>query len=300
MLKYLSTTLGIEEGQLAEMLYKKSEDGKELTDELNENALKSILDKDKERVKTLRAEGKTESFDDAYAKAKSEVLEKEEKRIIKKYKLEDADGKKIDDIISLISQNAVSAAEVKGELTDDQFKADPRYVALESDLNAKIDTLKTEHQTAITNLQNGFDSSQILGEAKSAGLKFFDSLNPILSKDTAKAGNQRTKFINFLDGYTFAKTEDEKDFIITKDGKRVEDAHGNAITLEKLVTNEATEFFDFAVQKQKSSAGNKTEEGSIAVPTNKDDYEMAMLNASTPEERVLIRDAYQASGGSTE
>lgn len=77
----LSKTLNLDADKLAEILFKKSDDG-EITDELNEDALKEVLRLDAERVSKIKPEpaNTKEIFDNGHKKAEKEVSEKWGKR----------------------------------------------------------------------------------------------------------------------------------------------------------------------------------------------------------------------------
>ena len=88
-LGFLSKSLNIDNEQLADLLYKKSDDGT-LTDDVNENALQTLLQLDAERVQKLKPNTK-EYFDNGYKKGQSEVASQWEKRLREKFGI-DPDG----------------------------------------------------------------------------------------------------------------------------------------------------------------------------------------------------------------
>lgn len=305
LLKYLAKQHGITEEQAAELLYQQSEDGEGLDKtKLKEDALQGLLSKDQERVTALKGTvDKTAVFDEAYAKAKKEVLAKEEKKLAKKYGIEE-DNLKLDKLVDSIVNKQVEAAAADGELTDDKVKTHPTYLALERSKTEDIESLTTKHEAEVKKIQDGYARTEALTTVKGKVLTYFDDLKPVLSKDGAKAANQRQVFANMFEAYEYQTEEGQDEPLVLKDGKRLEDAHGNPISLKALVQNTAEQYYDFAVQDPKGNAGNGGgaggSGGGISVPKNEDEYNTAIFNANSPEERMAIADAWEASQGGTD
>ena len=299
MLAYLAKQLGITEDAAAELLYKTSEDDKdELV--LKPDALKTLLAKDKERVKSLKSTevDETKIYDKAYAAAKKDILPKAEKKLAEKYGIEGTEfklDKLVEDIVAKQTEG------LKGDaLDEDTVKKHPAYLALERSSKLEVETLTTKHADEVKTIRADYAKTETLGTVKGKVLDLFDGLKPILSKDATKAANQRSDFADKFANYDYQKQEDGSYLILNAEGKRLEDDHGNPLALKDIVQRDAAKFYDFAVQDPKGSAGNgdgsgNGQGGAVTVPTNEDEYNMAILNAATSEERETITAAYEAA-----
>lgn len=294
VLGYLSKTLGISEDEAAELLFTKSEDDKL---EIKDDALKTLLAKDKDRVTTIKtaaAGNKTEIYDEAYADAKKKVLAKEEKKLAKKYGIE-GDDFKLDTLVADIIAKETESGGGGKELTEDRIKKSSTYLALERAKKEELDALKNTHLEEVKTIRADYLRTETVGKVKKSVLSYFDELNPILSGDPTKANNQRENFATrFTNNYNYELQENGEPLVLDKEGKRVEDGHGNAKSLKDLVKEDANLYYDFKVQDPKGGAGNKNGDrgGSIDVPKDKDAYTEAMLNAKTADERATIKAAY--------
>lgn len=299
MLAYLAKQLGITEDAAAELLYKPSEED-ENKKVLREDALQTLLAKDQERVTAIKstAVDKTQIYDEAYADAKKKVLGKAEKALAKKYGIEGEDFK-LDTLVADIVTKQTEGLKGDGQLTEDAVKKHPTYLALERTRNEELENLKTEYETQVKTIRADYEKTETLSDVKSRVLTIFDDLKPILSKTAVKAAKQRSDFAERFANYEYQKKEGEEGYLVLDaKGKRVEDGHGNPISLDKLVEREASNFYDFMIQDPKGSAGNGSEgggNGKITVPTSEDEYNMAIINATSPEERQSITEAYTAS-----
>lgn len=300
LLGYIAKQHGITEETVAELLFTKSEED-ETKLVLKENALEILLEKDTARVETLKGSGvdKTAIFDEAYAKAKKDELTKAEKRISKAYNI---DGNyKLDDLVAKVVEVKVAEATEGTELTDEKVKLHPTYLALEKLKNEEISTLTTNHEAAIAKINDDNVKKEIWQTTKVKILDYFDGLKPVLSNDGAKAARQRSDFATKFQTYEFQSQEGQDDPLVIKDGKRLEDAHGNPVTLKNLVEQTANQFYDFAVQDDKGNAGNGGASGGasggVNVPKNESEFQEAYFNANSAEERQAIQDAWDAANG---
>ena len=296
MLGYITKQYNISEDEAAELLFKKTEDGSAIDKtKLKDDALKSILKMDADRVSTIKGSvDKTQIFNDAYDKAKKEVLSKEEKKIAEKYGIE-LGSLKLPGLIEEVVKKHLESNK-KSEVDEDKIKLHPAYLALEKNSKKAIDDLVAKHTEELSTLNTSYTKKELQKKAKSKALSIFDNLNPVLSKDPIKAARQRDDFSTKFDSYEYQ--EEGEDLIPMKDGKRLEDKHGHVITLESLTNDLANKYYDFSVQDSKDSSGNhgKTKTKVTGVPKDKDSYNQAIFNATTVEERTALADAWEASG----
>lgn len=298
LLAFLAKQFGMTEDAAADLLYTKSEED-DTKSVLKKDALNDLLAKDAERVKKLKtvATDKTAIYDEAYADAKKKVLAKAEKSLAKKYGIE-GENFKLDTLVQDIVTKQTEG--LKGDkLDEDAVKKHPTYLALERAKTEEAETLKTQHEEAVKKIQTEYARTETLGNVKGKVLSLFDGLKPVLSKDATRAVNQRTDFADRFGNYNYEKDGDRY-LVLDAEGKRMEDAHGNPVYLDKFVQNEAAKLYDFQVQNPKGSAGNGDGStgggsGTTNIPKSEDEYNMAILEATTTEERETITAAYEAS-----
>lgn len=296
LLSFLAKQYGMTEEAAAELLYTKSEDDDTKT-VLKENALQDLLAKDTERVKTLKSNAldKTAIYDEAFNDAKKKVLGKAEKALARKYGIE-GDDFKLNSLVEDIVAKETEGLKGDNTITEDTVKKHPTYLALERTKVEEIERLTNTHQDEVKKIQADYIKTETLGTVKGKVLSFFDGLKPVLSKDSNRAANQRTDFASRFDSFNYERDGD-KFLMLDGEGKRMEDAHGNPIYLDKFVEAEASKLYDFQVQSPKGGAGNGDGSGGnggskVTVPTNEDEYYMAIINATSSEEREAITAAY--------
>ena len=170
LVNFLVKTTELTEAKASELLQKKDEKTGEIS--LNENALQNILDVDAKRIKNL----KTKAYDDAHAKAKKEVLSREEKRLAKLYNVKE--GTKLDDII----KSVVEGAKKDGEPNEEAVKKHPLYIALESKVQKEVEAAKTDYQKKLEAIEAEKKRNEVMSAAGAFVAQTFISLKPILPK----------------------------------------------------------------------------------------------------------------------
>jgi len=309
LLGYFAKVLGISEVEASDLIFDKTEgeptEGQTVYDlklkdqdpykvTLKPDVLTSLLASDSGRVEKIKSGvDTTPAFQKGYDKAKSEVLTAKEKELREKYDIEDTKLKLDDLLVNIIAKNSDDDL-----LPDDKVKTHPLYLALEKSKLQDIETLEGTHAKALEDLQKTQEQDKVLGKVNSLVLGYFNELNPILSQDPVKAENARKDFVNKFSSYEY-QAQEEGDPLIIKDGKRVEDAHGNPLSLKSLVTSAAESQYDFEVQKTKGAPGNgkddDKDEKTVVVPGSREEYDEAIFNAKSADERVALADAWEAA-----
>lgn len=295
----LSKQHGMSASEVNKILFSPSAEDKEKLDlsKINPNAVKELLAKDATRVTEIKdGVDLTEVKKTAKAEAKKEVLGEAEKKLAAKYKIKYVEGEtKLDNLVTEIVANSTPAGK---ELTDDIIKKHPTYLALETAHSSKVKQLTDDHTATIESLKGEHSAKSQLIDVKKLGGKFLNDLKPILSKTAAVADNQRNDFLNKLDAYQYQKEGNDFILIDPKTNKRLEDEHGRAVKLSDKVNELATVSFDFQKQDKKGNAGNGGDgsgDGSVTIPTDEADYNKAMAEANTVEDREKIHNAWEAS-----
>lgn len=250
----LSTSYKLDEQGVASL---KEEDGS-----WKDEAIDLLTQKDAERVATLRGDidrVKTER----YSQGKREALEALEKELRDEFgvKATDARGK---DLIK-----AIIAAKVQGAttLTEEQVKAHPLYLKLEEEYGKVPKTIEEREKAVEERLRAEWKAERDLSTVLNRARQVFKGMNPILSKDEAKAAAQMSLLDNYLKGHKYDLVVDKDgqvtDVVVLKaDGSgRLEDAHGHPVKFEALVKEGASKFYDFSEDEGRRGAPNPDRSG---------------------------------------
>lgn len=301
VLKLLAKTHNLSEAKVAKLIFPKLDDSEDLDfTKIIPSALTELLDLDAERVTTIKTSiDKTETYTKAYDKAKVEVLGKAEKTLAAAYGLDYVEGKtKLDKLVKTIVAQESKATKT-GELTDDNIKKSQLYIALETANTQTVADLTTAHDLAFKTLSDTHTKNETLVGVMDNALGFFKAMNPILSKDGAKATNQEKVFLKNFKGYDYEKQADGSHILVGKDGKRLEDKHGHAVTLKQKVSELANDSYDFKVQDDKGGTGDKGDKGGQRAKTTHTDaekaaYQSAIFEAPTVEAREKLTAAFES------
>lgn len=259
-----------------------------------ETVLNELLKLDAERIanaKKVAKERETELHDKGYKKAQAESLSKFEKELKDEFGVAEStlQGKDlVKEIISKISKDA--------NLDDNKVKLHPLYRQLEAKLGSDY-IEKAEYEKVLGEFdgyKSQVEKDKVLGVVKKDGIAAFRALNPVLSKDPVKALNQENDFMNKLAMYEF-EVQPDGNHIIKDGGKRKENAQGYAVKFSDFIKEQASMYFDFAVQTGRQNAGNEGGGGSNAfkTPTNDKEYTRMMAEATSKEERMALLQWYK-------
>ena len=288
---YLSRTLNVGDEQLAELLYKKSDDGM-LTDEVNENALNQLLALDAERVQKLKPNTK-EYFDNGYKKAQAEIAKQWENKLREKFGV-DPEGSAQGDALL----DAIKAAVGEHAMKADKVKTHPEYLALETQMRKQAEQLKAEFEAEIEKREQTYKREQTWGQVSSEIRTALKGLNPILPSDQAKAERMLDLFVNTHFRDFEYQPDGNGGFVVMKDGQRVENQHGHVKALQDLVKEAADSVFEFQAQKPAGNAGNSGGNGGATVNvkfnSDEDYYKARQEAAGNPARLAEIAAAWRA------
>ena len=246
----LSKAYNFDNGKIAE-LFKDGET--ELSEEQQTEILNKILEIDAQRVENIKKSvDKKDAFQDGFKKAKSEVLTDFEKGLKEKFGIEsDKTGLElVEEVVSKKSEGGQS-----GDITEDAIKRSKVFQDMESNLKKQITTVKTEYETKINEIQDGYKAEQTFSNVSQKALQIFNGLNPILPQNKTVADNQVKFFVNTLKDFKF-DVQDERIVVMDKDGKVLEDGHGNSRSFEDIVKETASGLFEFKANNGGSGSGN--------------------------------------------
>lgn len=283
--------MGMADEQVASLF---NEDGTEFA----ENATDTLLKHDATRVQKMKDDG-TKLFNDGHKKGLSEGASKIEKEIVEKFgvKSDKIGIELIEEIITLKSTSGT------GELDEEKVKLHPSYVKMQDELSKQIKNKDKEWDEKFKQRDSEIAKQNLFKEVVTKAKTTVLGLKPILPKDAAKAEKQMELLVAELLKLGFTKTEDGNDYILEKEGKPVEDAHGNRINFDAYVKSTAESIWDFEQGQQRSSSQNSNDTSGATgttkwagkTPTNEQEYIKAVSEAKTGEERMAIQDAYKAA-----
>ena len=246
----LSKAYNFDNGKIAE-LFKDGET--ELSEQQQTEILNKILEIDAQRVENIKKSvDKKDAFQDGFKKAKSEVLTDFEKGLKEKFGIEsDKTGLElVEDVVSKKSEGGQG-----GDVTEDAIKRSKVFQDMESNLKKQITTVKTEYETKINEIQDGYKAEQTFSNVSQKALQIFNGLNPILPQNKTVADNQVKFFVNTLKDFKF-DVQDERIVVMDKEGKVIEDGHGNSRSFEDIVKETASGLFEFKANNGGSGSGN--------------------------------------------
>ena len=292
----LSKAYNFDNGKIAE-LFKDGET--ELSEQQQTEILNKILEIDAQRVENIKKSvDKKDAFQDGFKKAKSEVLTDFEKGLKEKFGVE-SDKTGLELVEELVSKKSEGGQ--GGDLTEDSIKRSKVFQDMESNLKKQITTVKTEYETKINEIQDGYKAEQTFSNVSQKALQIFNGLNPILPQNKTVADNQVKFFVNTLKDFKF-DVQDERIVVMDKDGKVLEDGHGNSRSFEDIVKETASGLFEFKANNGGSGSGNGGQQGqggsgsSYAgnVPKTFEELEKVMSDASISiEDRSNIMAEYE-------
>lgn len=288
----LSKAYNQDTGKIAELL----KNGVELSEEEQQEVLNQILEIDSARVENIKKGISTKEFiEQGYNKAKGEVLSKFEQTLKEKFGIESnkTGSELIEDIVSAKAEKGGS-----GELTEDAIKRSKVYQDLQTKLNTDVETTKSTLQKQIDDLQNGYKNEKTFSNVEKKALSIFTGLNPILPQTKAVADNQINNFVNSLKDFTF-DVQDDRIVVMDKDGKVVEDGHGNSRSFEDIVKEKASSQFEFKVNNGGGGAGNENQGGNASgfsgtKPKSFEDLEKITNDPNIKnEDKLIIIDEFE-------
>ena len=246
----LSKAYNFDNGKIAE-LFKDGET--ELSEDQQKEILQKLLDEDAKRVEAIKKSVDTKpAFQDGFKKAQGEILTKFEKDLKEKFGLE-SDKMGLELVEELVSKKSEGGQ--GGDVTEDAIKRSKVFQDMESNLKKQITTVKTEYETKINEIQDGYKAEQTFSNVSQKALQIFNGLNPILPQNKTVADNQVKFFVNTLKDFKF-DVQDERIVVMDKDGKVIEDGHGNSRSFEDIVKETASGLFEFKANNGGSGSGN--------------------------------------------
>lgn len=287
----LSKTLNMDEAGVASLF---NEDGT-----IKDESVQTILDLDVKRIGGLKPDTK-KFFDDGYKKASSEILTKRDKELSEKFGIK-SDKMGIELVNEIISEQVKKSGV---DLNDEAVKKHPLYISTVDKLTKDKEEAIAAESGKLTSFQTELKRKETFNNVANKAMTYFNSLKPILSSDATKAENQRALLTEKLGGYEYDIQGDK--IIVLKDGKVLEDDHGNRIPFEKVVKQTAESYYDFHVTDPKSAPSNgqakpngKEVKSTLEAPKTQQQFIETIANSKIPVEERKAFEAEHAAKFST-
>lgn len=281
----LSGPYKLDEGRISEILDEKSDET---------NVLAELLSEDKARIQKLKPsgeDGKTK-FQEGYKKAKAEERALFEKELKDHYGIDsDLQGEElIEHIVTTKTAEASKGKKSASELTEDEVKALPAFRKMEKTLQKQIADKETEWAAKLEEEKSNFTKKELFGSFKQEALNVLDTLKPIYPSDKTVARNRREFFAKSLEDEGLEIKREGNDFFLLKDGKRLEDGHGNALDYKEFIKSRAAQHFEFEANNGGSNSGNSNQkkEGEAGKGGQEKKYPDGIKKPTTPEELSAI------------
>lgn len=241
----LVTAYKLDQAKIDEILAEGREEAEITTD---------LLTADTVRVEALSKPKQGQTFQDGYAKGKGEVLTTFEASLKEKYGVtSDLKGDEL--IAEIVKQKTTGNG--SAEPTEDQIRKHPIYLNAKKEVAEKEKEWKEKYDKREADLK----SNEVKGKAKAQALEILDGMKPVLPSNATVAQTQKTMFANLLNDYEIEYPEGSTTPVISKNGTVLQDNHGNNITLEGLVKEKASSFFEFQNNNGGGNSGNNNNGG---------------------------------------
>lgn len=265
-------------------------------------ALSALLAKDQERITGIKQPliGKFQEGQNAGKKAALDQLE----AMVKEQYGITSDAKGLDLISEIVAQKSQATG-----VTDDAVKRHTLYQELERARNKAIQDKEAEWQAKYDAREKEYSYGETFGTVQKKALDLLADLNPIIPTNAKVAENYKNTFIQALkNGYTFDVQDNGKRIVVMdKDGKVIDDGHGNSIDFKDLVKNTAPEYFEFKANNGGGNNANGGDEGNangggapgypagIKKPVSFEEFANIMNDTNIPiADRKIVNETWQA------
>jgi hypothetical protein len=206
-----------------------------------------------------------EEKDNQYKRGLKDGATKFEKHIKDKYQV-DAEVDGTDLVDALVDKKIAETS----TLTDDQVEKHPKFIELKTETDKKIKEAVKVKEAEFEKEKAEYARKETLQSVRGKAISILDGLNPILPEDQNKAKSWKETYLREFEQFDYQPKDD--DFVVLKDGKVYEDAHGNTVKLSELAKNTADKYFDYKKAEDRSGSGNKEGGEKKVTFKDRDDY----------------------------
>lgn len=224
-------------------------------EEIKEQAFETLVGLDTARVKRLKSES-TEKFNNGYSKGKAETAEEFEKALREQFGI--TEELPFVELLPKVKEQFSA----KSKLTPDDVKRHPEYLALEQTRvpKEKYEALQNEFEIFKKTIDRKVKFEKVWNTAE----PLIESFNPDWPNDPKIKSNLKNLMKRDFDEYEDAEFT-ESDIVLIRDGKRVQDDHGNPVKFIDSTKEIVTKYVPLKVQGPKGNAGNQNRPGASNV-----------------------------------
>jgi hypothetical protein len=245
-----------------------------------------VIDADEKRIARFTTE-KTGQYNRGIKEGASKI----EKEIKEKYGVEsEVIG------VELVDQVVLKQVEEATKAGSKDISKHPEYIKLQGEIDKKLKDRDKEWQDKLEKREQEFNNAKLFEKVKDKALANLEARKPILPADPKKAQFWRETYLNELRSYNFQEVEDGGLVVLNKEGKRMEDSHGYAVSFDEFEKSIADKCFEYPTAQQRSSAGNQstTQQGGTGeVKTKADALAKLKEPKITPEDRKKFTELYE-------
>ncbi len=217
-----------------------------LTASDDQTAIEQLTERDKARIQPLIGK-----FQEGVNKGTATALTNLEANLKRTYEI-DSDLQGAELIEHIITTKASTG---KGAtLSDDDVKKHPVYQTLADQKKKEIKALEETKNAEIAQIKTGYQKAETFGVVSKKATDLLNAMNPALPGNAEVAQNHIATFVNQFKDFDY-EIQGER-ILVMKDGKLLDDGHGNAVEFESLVKDRAPKFFEFKQNNGGANAGN--------------------------------------------
>lgn len=254
--------------------------------------LSTAITADANRIAKFKTEKQNE-FNRGLEKGASKI----EKAIKDKYSIEsDLIGVDLlDHVIELQTSELNEKLKAKSE-KDADFEKHPKYLTFKQEHEKMLKAKDQEWEKKLNEKESEWNRKETLSKVAKFAFTELET-GYILPENIERANALKDVLQREIESGNYSFDQDNNPILIDKEGKPVEDSHGNLINFKEYVNGLASKYFDKKIANPRANAGNNNQQTqhSNGVFKSQDEYLEAARNAKTAEEQSAVLKKYQAS-----
>ena len=295
----LRTGYNLSDEQVAEFLYKKSDEGA-ITEELEDDDILSakLIELDKDRIsKIAKPVDTTELYNKAVKETEGKIHGKWENNLRTAFPTVDPEKKlKGDELVRAINLHISQ----QPPPTDLDVKKHADYLALERAREEGEASLRAEFERQLQEKEFEFQRrAQWDTDAKLIRANFL-KLNPIMPADKAKQERIIEDFVSKFQSYRFQHNEDGSVLVLNEKGERINNDHGHALYMPDIVKKVAEMYHDFEKMPPIGNGGNDNNGGKPALTyvfKDENDFLEQFVKETDPEKKKAMGVVWRKQSG---
>lgn len=248
LLGLLSKAYKQDNGEVADLL-----NSEELTEEQGKELLEKFLTLDSNKVASIKEENKT-AFQDGFKKAKAEVLGDFEKSILETFPSANKELKGLDLIKSLQGNSEKT-------ITDSDVLSSLPYLNMEKRLKTEMEQAIAAKDQELKDVISTHKKDRVFSTIESKVMSIREQMGAVIPSDSHIANTASRNLLRDLKEHDFDIKEDGT-ILIVKDGKPMQDAHGNTVQFEDFAKTHVRNYYAISNNNGGSNSGSGSSDDS--------------------------------------